>query len=228
MHSAPTLERPVTGSPPYYPLVLGGTVVLSVLLGWLLWVQDVKNRVLPRNFAVVEAPDSRGEGGLYRSGRLSESTAEEALRANHIGVVVSLLSDDDHPETAKPFAETVKKMGIERHVFPMNGDGLSTPGRYADAVEAIARGRQAGKGVLVHCMTGSQRTGGVIATYELLVNGASIEKAVAELLRRGHDPSDNPKLLPWLNENLPIIAADLAKRGVIKSAPDPMPKLSAP
>jgi cell pole-organizing protein PopZ len=204
--------------------VLGGTVVLCILLGWLLWVQDVKNRVIPRNFAVVEAP-AGGVGGLFRSGRLSESTSEETLRANHIGVVVSLLADEDHPETAGPFAEAVKKLGIERHIYPMNGDGLSTPEQYANAVEAAAKGRAAGKSVLVHCMTGSQRTGGVIAAYELLVNHASPEVAMRELLRRGHDPSDNPKLLPWLNQNLPVIAAELVKRGVIPAVPEPMPRL---
>jgi protein tyrosine phosphatase (PTP) superfamily phosphohydrolase (DUF442 family) len=206
-------------SPKGYAMVLTLGAVLSVALSWLLWEQDVKNRVYPRNFGVVE------QGMLYRCARLSEAQAEPTMRKYNIRTVVSLINDNDHPASAKPMAEAMEKLGIERHIFSMNGNGLSTPERYADAIEAIHRSHQAGKPVLVHCKAGAQRTGGVIATYELLVRGVSVEKAMQQLLAYGHDPDDNPKLLPWLNENLPTIAADLKQRGVIDRIPDPFPVL---
>lgn len=214
-----TLTAPAEKSPPAYGLVLTITTVLTLVLGWLLWVQDVKDRVYPRNFSVVEP------GALYRSGRLSEAQAEPTLRDNRIAVVVSLINDGDQPDSARPMKEAIEKLKIQRSIFSMSGDGISTPQKYADAIEAIATAHKAGKPVLVHCMAGAQRTGGVIAVYELLIRKSSPDFAMKELLAHGHDPSDNPRLLPFLNESMPLIAAELVRRGVLTEVPSPLPVL---
>ena len=39
------------------------------------------------------------------------------------------------------------------------------------------------------------------------------------------DPKDNPKLVPYINENMHTLATRLVELGVIKSVPDPLPLL---
>jgi protein tyrosine phosphatase (PTP) superfamily phosphohydrolase (DUF442 family) len=173
---------------------------------------------IPRNWGQVEP-------GLYRSGRLAATLSEKTLREHRIEVMVSLLNDNPARPDAVELARAATALGIERHIFSMDGNGTSTPQRYAAAVAAIDSARKRDKRVLVHCKAGAQRTGGVIATYELLVRGATPAMAFEQMTAFGHDPDDNPKLLPWLNENLPAIAAELVRLGVIDRVPDPIPRL---
>ena len=84
------------------------------------------------------------------------------------------------------------------------------PGRveqYVGAIAAIARAERAGEPVMVHCIAGAQRTGGVIAVYEMLVERKPAAEAFAEMLRYGHDPSVNPKLTAYLDDHMGEIAA---------------------
>ncbi len=200
-------------------LALGLLVVLPVP-AYALWRSKLRDVFFPRNFDVVIP------GVLYRSGRMSTLTAERTLRENHIAVAISLIDDSDEPDLAKPMVEAFTAVGLERVRLSMDGNGTSTAARYAVAVDAIVAARRAGKPVLVHCNAGAQRTGGVIATYKLLVLGEDPRVVKADLLRHGHDPHSNPKLIPWLNANLPAIAADLKARGDIPAVPDPIPTLT--
>lgn len=207
-------------NPPHYRLIFVGCLVLTIVLGAVLWFQDVKDRVFPRNFGVVEA------GLLYRSGRLNMATAEDTFRDYNIKHVVSLISDGDKPEEAKPMVDAIGELGIGRTVIPMHGDGYArTAGHYANAIQAIVDAEKAGHAVLVHCNAGAQRTGGVIGTYQLLIRKQTPEQVVATMKSYGHDPHDNPDLLPWINKNLPEIAKQLKENGYIAEIPNPMPVL---
>ena len=79
--------------------------------------------------------------------------------------------------------------------------------------------------MLVHCHTGSQRTGGAVAYYRMLVEGRPAPEAYAEMVRFGHDPRDNPDLVPYLNAHMRELADILVARKVIDHAPDPLPVL---
>lgn len=194
-------------------------MALLLVSGWVLWIQFGKDLTFPRNFSAVES------GLVYRSGRLSVTTAESALRDNNIGAVVSLISDNDKPEDALPMKQAVELLGIQRVVFPMNGNGIATPERYALAVEAMVEATKQGRPVLVHCNAGAQRTGGVVATYQMLVRQVDPRLAMREMVLRGHDRERNPRLVPWLNENMGTIATILARQGVIDRVPSPLPQL---
>lgn len=194
-------------------LLITCTAVPALAIGsYAAWAHAGKDYFLPRNFAQVEP-------GVFRSGRLSSYTAEPTLRSHHVGVVVSLIDDADDPEGAKPMVDAMKDLGVRRVRLSMDGNGIGSPDRYATAIDAIVAAKREGIPVLVHCNAGAQRTGGVIAAYELIVRGLPPDQVRAEMIARGHDPRRNPKLIPWINANLPAIAADLARRGDIPAPP---------
>jgi protein tyrosine/serine phosphatase len=116
---------------------------------------------------------------------------------------------------------------INREIFPLSGDGTGNLDSYAGAVAAIDRAVKQNKPVLVHCVAGAQRTGGVIAAYRLLVQHEPSETALAEMRRFGHDPSANPHLLEYLNDHMSELAQKLVDLGVIDQKPNPIPTLPA-
>jgi protein tyrosine phosphatase (PTP) superfamily phosphohydrolase (DUF442 family) len=133
-------------------------------------------------------------------------------------VVVDLMGDD--PENAEqPFERAVlERLGVELHKCPLVGDGTGDWREYARAVTAIVRAKEAGRPVLVHCYAGSQRTGGTIALYRLLVRRDDPRAVVNELPRYAWRPDRDRVLLEYLDAHLPEIATELVARGVIESA----------
>lgn len=193
--------------------------VVLVVAGLLAaFGRDVRDRYfVPRNWAAVEP------GRIYRSGQLSRQLVKSTLEANGIKAIVFMSEDKAGRPDVEAERAAAAEMGIERHNFPLGGDGVGNPVRYADAIEVLARCDRAGRPVLVHCHTGAQRTGGAVALYRVLVQGRSGRDAYAELLRYGHDPRENPKLVPFVNRRMPEIARALADRGVIPAVPATMP-----
>jgi len=85
--------------------------------------------------------------------------------------------------------------------------------------------REKGKPVLVHCAAGTQRTGGVVAFYRLLVERKSPEFTFAEMRQYNYDPQRSPKLLKYVNDHIAEVAEDLVRDRIIDRAPDPLPRL---
>jgi protein tyrosine/serine phosphatase len=79
--------------------------------------------------------------------------------------------------------------------------------------------------VLVHCVAGAQRTGGVIAGYEMLVEKKPVDEAYSQMRKYGHDPRDNPHLIDYLNAHMGELAKMLVDRHVIDRVPVPLPML---
>ena len=202
---------------------LAGLVLAACLVGGGVWFWEgvAKDRLLPKRWAVVE------EGRIYRSGQLSAALVKKTLQRHGIKVIVALTGamPNDRDQAAEQRA--ADELGIELLRFPLKGDGTGEVSQYARAVAAVAEAKRQGKPVLVHCAAGAQRTGGVIACYQLLVEHQSPADVVTEKRQHGWDPRDNPALLPYLNQNLGEIAALLREQGIIESIPDPLPVLSA-
>jgi protein tyrosine/serine phosphatase len=177
------------------------------------WLQD---RIFPRAFAPVS-------DGLFRSGQISANLIESVLKDNQIGLVVFLSADKADRADVDAEREACRRLGVKRINLPLRGDGTGDWTRYADAIEATVAARKAGRRVLVHCHTGAQRTGAFVTLYRVLVERGDPAAAYRELLSRGHDPSENPKLLPFVNGHLDLIAAELRRRGVIEHIPAPLP-----
>lgn len=199
-------------------LVIGlGILVLSVALG-TLWFTYLRWQVFPRNFAAVD------RNLLYRSGQISPRLIAPTLQRYGIDTVLFMSGDNLAREDVRAEIAACEQLGIRRVNLPLGGDGTGKPEAYVAALLEIHADKARGQQVLVHCHTGSQRTGGVVALYRVLFDGWTVEDAREELLDFGHSPHDNPKLIPYLNENLPLIAQRLVDAGALDKLPDPMPQ----
>lgn len=192
------------------------SLAVLALVGTLLWYNGVNNYFYPRNWGEVEP-------GFYRSGQVSRFLIERTLRKNRIDLVVFMSGDKANRPDVQAEAAVCQKLGVTRINCPLAGDGTGDVNSYVDAIEAVWRARKEGRAVLVHCHTGSQRTGGVVAFYRLLIDRRPPGEVYAELKEYGHDPRDNPKLIPYLNDHMGEVSAALAARGIIDRVPAPPP-----
>lgn len=184
-----------------------------------LWKDDLKHELFPRRWGVVEP------GRVYRSGQISERLIEPTLAKHGIRVVIDLTTVEmDDPEQVAEL-RAIETLGIERHKLPLRGDGTGDVARYAEAIAVLDRSLREGKPVLVHCSAGTNRTGGVLAAWQLLVQRHPPDAVYREMTRYGWDRRRNPELLAYLNENLPALADRLVELGVIDAAPQPLPHL---
>lgn len=193
--------------------------VILLTGGLLLWEQVLKNHFVPRRFGVVE------QGRIYRSGQISSSLIKKTLVRYKIRTIVSLTADYGNNADKTAEKEAAAELGIEMMVFPLGGSGTGDINNYAKAIAAICRSKKEQKPVLVHCSAGVQRTGGVIAAYQLLVEKKDAASVVDEMRRYGWNPKDNTALLPYLNSNMKELATLLRQMGVINSVPSPLPQI---
>lgn len=195
------------------------TVLVLIVLAFVAWNNGLRDRFIPKNLGVVEP------GKLYRSGQISAALIKPVLQKFHIKVIVDLAARGAPPADVAAETSASAALGIDHELFPLSGNGTGSLDFYADAITAVAHAEAAHKPVLVHCVAGAQRTGGVIALYELLVEHRPESQVYAQLLRYGHNPRDNPKLIPFLNQNMAAIAQKLVSRGVINKVPTPLPRI---
>lgn len=186
----------------------------------IVWAGGLKYRFIPKRFGEVR------QGLIYRSGQISPSVIEKTLASHGIELVVSLCAEkpDDPAQAAE--RQAVQKLGIERFVFPLEGDGTGEIDNYAKAIAAIDASADRGRPVLVHCSAGTYRAGGVVAAYRLLVEHADPALVWGEL-RRYNWNQKNPILPEYLNRNMDHLAHELVQMGVIDAVPDPLPVLAS-
>ncbi|MFN0051323.1 MAG: tyrosine-protein phosphatase [Planctomycetales bacterium] len=203
-------------------LVRGGVLALVILLGANHgWVRDIRDQFLPKRWGIVEP------GKIYRSGQISARLIKPMLAEHNIQRVVDLTFDNPEDNYHEAELAACAELGIDRQLFPLIADGTGDVKTYAAAVAAVAEAERAGIPVLVHCYAGTQRTGGVVATYRLLVQGKSPEFVFAEMKQYKYNPHTSPRLLEYLNEHLGDLARELVRLGTIDSIPDPLPVLQA-
>jgi len=198
-------------------------IVLAVIgLGVWVWEDVLKDRLIAKRWGVVE------EGRIYRSGQLHRSLVRRTLAAHDIKVVIDLTGPipDDPDQQAE--AQAAERLGIDRVRYPLGGNGTGKIEHYAGAVARIVRARRAGEPVLVHCAAGSQRTGGVIACYRMLIEKRSGRFAVEEMQRYDWDPDKDTDVLNYVNDNMAELARLLKDMGALDAIPDPLPRLPDP
>ena len=203
-----------------YVSIIATTFVVLVVAGYL-WHAYLRDRIFPKRFGVVEA------GMLYRSGQISSGLIKKVLVEHHIKVVVDLQFDDG---SAAQHAETraIHELGIEQYRFPLNGNGTGDIKHYAAAIATIQQSITSGEPVLVHCAAGTQRTGGVIAAWQTLIQGKSVPTAIDELERYDWKPHKNRILLEYLDRNMQTLATELVDLKVLTKVPSTLPDFEHP
>jgi protein tyrosine/serine phosphatase len=167
-------------------------VVALVVGGAGVWFGKARLDVYPDNLGVVEP------GVLYRSADLTPAATKRVRDEYHIRTIVDLGAFDAGSADERVAAETAAALGIERHVFRLEGDGTGNPNAYVQALRVITDpGKQP---VLVHCAAGAQRTSGCVILYRNLVQGVRFDAAYDEAKGYRHSPAKNPRLRPYLTQ----------------------------
>ncbi len=199
-------------------------LVAVVAGGVWLWEAALKERTFPKRFGVVEA------GSIYRSGQMHPSLVRRTLQTNDIDEVVSLIdtaaADDEDLQADAAEQEACRALGIERRVFPLAGDGTGDIESYAQALASVTEATRAGRRILGHCSAGTQRTGGAVAAYRVLVQGWEPSRACAEMAEYGWDPAQDRAVLEYLNDHMDELAARLVELRVLPAVPNPLPVLT--
>jgi protein tyrosine/serine phosphatase len=194
-------------------------IIAALILGacLLVWDQLVKDHVIPKRFGVVE------QGVIYRSGRMSSVLVKRILEEHNIKVIVTLegLKDADRDQQAEIAAS--EELGIDLVRFPLGGNGTGKVENYIQAIATIHKAKSENKPVLIHCAVGTQRTGGVLASYHLLFDNWTPEQIYQEMTAYDFKHKKNEDLIPYLNKNIKEIATTLKENGILEEIPDPMP-----
>ena len=129
-----------------------------------------------RNFCVV-AP-----GVLWRGQRPTSDDANWLL-AHGVGTIVGLGMDDGEAiRGASPNAQRIHSLYyLDAEFGPLEFLSQARLDHHVERFLAILK--QAPKPVYLHCRAGIDRTGVLSAAYQVLVQGASPEQAIAEMAR---------------------------------------------
>ncbi len=203
----------------YKNILVPFSAVLALLVFFGGW-EIAKYQIVPKRLGIVE------QGKVFRSGRIAPHLLRKTLRKYGIKVVVDLTGADQRDASWQAEQKAVEELGITRYNFELCGDGTGNITNYARAISAIEQAKKENKPVLVHCAAGVQRTGGVIASYRLLVEQQQPATAYAELGRYGWKSRHDRVMLDYLNSHMNELAALLQEMKVIAEAPRPAPPLA--
>ncbi|MEI4473751.1 dual specificity protein phosphatase family protein [Frigidibacter sp. MR17.24] len=144
---------------------LVGAALLSVglYLGWLQLTGNIH--------AVVQ-------GEVYRSAQPDGETLERLVRLYGIRSVVNLRGAESHADWYRDEIATAARLGLEHVDYRMKADRDVPP---EEAQRIIALLRDLPKPLLIHCKSGSDRTGLVSALYLAGVTGADEDSAEDQL-----------------------------------------------
>jgi hypothetical protein len=197
------------------------TAAMVLTAGYLVFqYTPVRNYFYPKQFRTIV------DGKLFVSGQIYAGIFKQSLSEHHITRIISFTEDpndaDDRAEVAACSA-----MGISRVVYPLDGNGTGDIMSYANALtEAIKTTNGTGPTLLVHCHSGSERSGAFVAFYRLLVEHRPPNQVLAEMEAYHWNPNRNPGLVRYINNHMAELSQILLQRGVISQIPDPMPQLS--
>jgi protein tyrosine/serine phosphatase len=146
-------------------------LILSVV-GIILTFGFSETRSVLRNFHVVEA------GNLYRSAQLSPGALEEIIFKYKIKTVVNL--QGAHPDDAWYIdeKEVLDRLGVDLVDIPMRSERIPTREEITSLFEAYDHSPRP---LLIHCNSGSDRTGEASAIYEIEYMKKTKEEAMEML-----------------------------------------------
>lgn len=170
-------------------------ILLVLLFGWLWYDHFIEDG----NFTIV-TPHT-----LYRSGTLSHHEWKEILRENPPFRSVLNLRGKPHKADDREWyvreESLSEKSGISFYTFGISANTKPTLAQMNEMVELM---RTAPKPLLIHCKSGSDRTGLATALYLYAIEGKPAEEAARNLsIRFGH--------FPWLTSHTGAMDAAFAE-----------------
>lgn len=188
-------------------VLLATTAIIGSAVG--LWEGVLEDRLTAKRFGVVV------ESQVYRSGQISKWMIEPTLRECGIKLIVDLTAPQPHDEHQQAELAAAERLGIRHQRFPLGGDGTGAVENYVGAIRAIDKAVRNGEPVLVHCASGAQRTGGVVAAWRLLVRGDDLESVRDEMLSYGAAS----EVFAYLDAHLPAIGVQLHEADILQEKP---------
>jgi protein tyrosine/serine phosphatase len=185
----------------------------------IFWWSEHKYDFIPKRLGEVVP------GRVYRSGQLTPKMLDSTVRKHNISTIVDLQLNDLTDEMLQGEVQYAAANGLRHFRFGLAGDGTGDVNRYVDAVDTVIQCARTSDPVLVHCAAGTQRTGGVVACYRLLEEGADPDVVVAELKKYDWNAEEDQELVDYLNEHVPYIADQLVARGTLEKRSAELPRL---
>lgn len=218
---ATTLSSRIARLSPRKKISLGLLIagMVSCLGYGIYWWKEHRYEYYPKRWGVVVP------GEIYRSGQLTPPMLDKMLKKHGINTVIDMQLNDIHDVNQQAEVQYAAEHGLTHHRFGLAGDGTGDVNSYVGALATILECQKAGEPVLVHCAAGSQRTGGVVAFYRLLIEKADPKDVWAELETYDWNATEDWELLNYINKHLPEIAQKLVDRGLLDRVPSPMPRL---
>ena len=158
---------------------------LGLLLAFFLWDFSVQ-----KNFEEV-AP-----GKLYRSGQPSESQLQDWIRKYGLKSVVSLRHSIPGYEK-----ELAARNGVRLYQYTFSARTGITDSQWEEILGILTD--EGNQPVLVHCQSGVDRTGVVVALYRVEVQGWPVDRALREMILNYHIPFQYPALQEYLHRRHP-------------------------
>ncbi|MDR3494477.1 MAG: tyrosine-protein phosphatase [Ancalomicrobiaceae bacterium] len=183
------LRRPIVRLAAEYLAVLA--VVAGAILGWAGYIQ------IGGNIDTVE------QGEVYRSAQLSVDRLAGLVAEKHIKTVINLTGVHPHEPWYRLETRVLARDRVRLIDLPMSATHRPSPELLAKLITSL---QTAERPLLIHCNSGSDRTGLASALYELIVKGAPIGEARRQLsFYWGH--------FPWLGSG--TIAMDATFDAVV-------------
>jgi hypothetical protein len=162
--------------------------VLGVMfvLGTVAFAVEFRRPLFSSNFGVVSA------GHVYRSAQPSRNL-EELIRSKRLGSVLNLRGGSMSDSWYAKEVEITKANGVEFYDFPMSA--TRRPSRH-EILTLLTVFEQCRYPLLIHCKSGSDRTGLASALYRMAVDNVGPDVARDEFtLSHGHVPILDTKRL---------------------------------
>ena len=173
-----------------FPLII---VVVLVIAGGVALVKHGRHYVLPKRFAIVEP------GALYRSGYCEPGPLTGVIRKYGIRTILVLLDNDPNSADQQKEEDVARQEGVKIiRIAGMPGDGCADFDLIDRAAHVIAD--PAHRPLLVHCSAGVNRTGIAYAAWRMKYCGWDDERALAEAVKYGYSPLQNPTMREHLRQ----------------------------
>src|SRR5882724_2650657 len=158
-----------------------GRVLLLAFLGVVVVVGGFALVLVARhNFHVVS------EGRVYRSAQMDAGSLARAIQEHGIKTVINLRGGNEASDWYRAETATARELGVQHFDFNLSA---SREVSNEEMEKIVASMNSAPKPILVHCKSGSDRTGLVSALYLYGLEGKPADAASGELtVSCGHFP----------------------------------------